>query len=87
MARARHFNRSFGGKSRRLTEWSQLADQSHVAVAAAGATLISSLSFESPATLVRNRGIIDIRMNSYAADGIVNGAFGMGVVTASVPRR
>ena len=51
-------------------------------MAAAGATIISSLSFEDPGTLVRARGSIDFQPLSFGADLEITGAFGMGMVSA-----
>ena len=80
MARGR---RNFGHRSvKRLSQWSQLADQGFVAVASAGSTLVSSTSFEEPGTIVRARGQISIRPASNVADVDIVGAFGIGLVSA-----
>ncbi len=42
---------------------------------------MASLSFEEPLTIVRTRGMLSIELNSYAADLVIAGAFGMGVVS------
>ena len=78
--------RSFGGGrfsrgERRLTQWGGLAAQGFVNVAAAGATLLSSITFEAPGTLVRARGRISLALQAYSADLEVVGAFGMGMVS------
>ena len=67
---------------KRLTQWSGLADQGFIAVASAGATIISSIAFEEPGTIVRSRGTIAMRFAGYTADLTVVGAFGIGVVSA-----
>ncbi len=81
MARRRGFAPRSSGK-RRLTEWSNLADQCSVQVSSGGATLISSLSFEDPGTIVRSRGIISVRPSAYTADVEICGAFGVGLVSS-----
>ena len=50
-------------------------------VAAGGATLLSAITFEAPGTIVRARGIIAIKLQTYAADVEINGAFGVGLVS------
>ena len=77
--------RSFVGRGRahrRLTEWSSLAAQGYVTVAAAGATLISSVSFEDPGTIIRSRGIISVKPTTHNSDQDFHGAFGIGLVSA-----
>ncbi len=80
VARAR---RNFGAGSRhsRLTQWLGPAAQDYVNVASGGATLISSFQFENPATIVRTRGQVSVRLQAYTADLTVAGAFGIGVVS------
>ena len=82
MPHGRRSFRSFGPRSARLTEWGGLADQGFVAVASTGATLVSSVSFEDPGTLIRSRGALSLHPTSFAADGNVVGAFGAGIVSA-----
>ena len=80
MARPRagsHFVRG----QKRLTAWSGLAAQGYVFVADAGATLLSSIDFETSGTIVRARGQISIQPTSFAADENIVGAFGVGVVS------
>ena len=75
--------RSFGHSgSRRLTQWAGPAIQAYVAVASGGATLIAQLAFEEQSTIVRNRGMVSIRPQSYAADIDINGAYGIGIASA-----
>jgi len=66
----------------RLTQWIGPADQGFVSVAAAGATLMTSVVFEEPLTVVRIRGHMTIIPDSTAADVSIVGAFGMGIVSA-----
>ena len=67
---------------RRLTAWSQVANQAYIAVPAVGSTLLASISFETPGTIVRVRGQVSVKLATYAADLDIVGAFGMGVVSA-----
>ncbi len=79
-----HARRSFRGnnsRSARLTEWGGLADQGFVAVASTGATIVSSIAFEDPGTLIRSRGSIGVHPTDFTADGNVVGAFGAGIVS------
>ena len=64
-----------------MTQWVGPPDQGFISVAAGGATLISFLSFEEAATLVRVRGAVAFRYNSYAADASIVGAIGIGIVS------
>jgi len=66
---------------RRQTAWSGLPDQAFIAVAAAGATLLSAITFEAPGTIVRSRGQLSVRPTSTTADGEFVGAFGVGLVS------
>ena len=50
-------------------------------MASGGATLVSSISFEAPGTIVRSRGRISIQPQSYVADLNIVGAFGIGLVS------
>ena len=81
MARAR---RSFAGRDgpKRMTEWSQYSGAGFAAVSAGGATLLSTIAFESPGTLIRTRGLISIKPQSFAADVGIVGAFGIAMVSA-----
>jgi len=76
-----HRGRAARGDKRR-TQWSGLADQAFIAVASAGATLISSISFEAPGTIVRARGRISLFLQVFTGDLSVVGAFGVGLVSA-----
>jgi len=80
MARPRRDFRS--RVSARLTDWIGPADQGFVNIASTGATIISSASFEAPATVVRTRGYVGIRPQSAAADVTMIGAIGVGIVSA-----
>jgi len=55
---------------------------SFTAVAAGGATILTSLSFESPGTLIRTRGMVSVFPQAAGADINVVGAFGIGIVSA-----
>jgi len=81
VARRHNFNRPRQSRGR-LTQWIGPPLQSYVAVSSAGATLVSSATFEEPITQVRTRGIVSIRPASTAADVDITGAFGIGVVSA-----
>ena len=74
--------RSFPRGKQRLTQWIGPPDQNFVSVASGGASLISSVLFEEPVTLMRTRGEMSIELNSYAADLAIAGAIGAGVVSA-----
>ncbi len=80
MARRRSFAAP-RARSSRLTQWIGPADQGYVSVASAGATIISSASFEEPLTIMRSRGNVSIQPGSFAADLNVVGAFGVAIVT------
>ena len=82
MARPRRSFVSRGTRSARLTQWVGPADQAFVAVASAGSTLVASVSFEEPLTVMRTRGSIVITPQSFAADINITGAVGMGIVSA-----
>ncbi len=83
MARA-HIRAPFrgGGKSARLTQWIGPADQPFVAVASGGKTIIESVSFEEPLTIMRTRGMVSIQLQTFAGDLSIVGAFGIGIVSA-----
>ena len=76
-------SKDFRGDSRtaRLTEWSTYGGAS-AGVASGGATLISSISFEDPGTLIRTRGIISVAPQAFGADLLVTGCYGAGIVSA-----
>ncbi len=79
---ARGVQRQFRGRGpRRMTEWSSY-DGASTAVADTGATLLSGLAFESPGTLIRTRGIFSIAPQTFAADLVIVGAYGIGIVSA-----
>ena len=75
-------HRNFGRVSARLTDWVGPAAQGYVTVSAGGATIIASLAFEDPATIIRTRGMVSIIPQSHNADLNIVGAFGIGVVSA-----
>ena len=79
----RHFGaRPRGGsRSARLTEWVAPADQGFINVADGGATLLSSILIEAPVTVMRTRGMMSIKPQSFSADLDIVGAFGIAVVT------
>ena len=79
MPRPRSF-RSSG--PRRLTQWIGPPLQGFVAVAAGGATIVSSVVFEDRTTLVRTRGMVSVKPQAYTADISFVGAYGIGVVSA-----
>ena len=66
---------------KRLVEWAGVADQGYVSVADGGATLISSLTINEVATIVRTRGQVSVRPNVFAADLDIVGAIGVGIVS------
>ncbi len=82
MARQR---RNFGGHggSKRMTSWIGPADQGFIAVAADGASIISSISSGNvdTGTVVRSRGEVGIVPASFAADVEIVGAYGIGIVS------
>ena len=80
MARGRL--RTFNRATKRLTTWGNLADQGFTGVATGGSSLISSTAFEEPGTIIRARGIISIRATAEGASQTINGAFGVGLVSA-----
>ena len=80
MARQRNFHRGFK-QSARLTEWTGPALQSYVNVATTGATIVSSVAFEEPATVIRTRGRVSVAPQTFGADLEITGAIGMGIVT------
>jgi len=96
MARARRTFPSRG--NRRIPTWVGPADQSYVSVGSGLSVLIASFAPEDASivkpTVVRVRGQVSIKLNSYAADLDIAGAFGMCVVSdeafvagaASIPR-
>ena len=79
MARGRSFRPR---QSARLTQWIGPAIQDYNVVAAGGATLVASIPFEGPVTVMRTRGHVSIIPESTAADVHLIGAFGAGIVTA-----
>ncbi len=81
MARNRARNFVPRQKSARLTQWIGPAIQSYVGVAAGGATIIASLAFEAPQTIVRTRGMVSVKPSVFTADAIIRGAFGIGIVS------
>ena len=82
MARGRRFSAGYPSKSqKRKTEWSVYDNSGYVNVASGGATILSGLFFEDPGTLVRTRGMISVKAQSYAADIDIIGAFGLAIVS------
>ncbi len=81
MARPRSAHRTFGRRQARLTDWIGPAIQGSVNVASGGASIISSASFDAPATIVRTRGNVAVIPQSFAADLNVFGAIGVGIVS------
>ena len=79
MARPRTFRT---GAARRLTQWVGPALQEYVGVAASGATLLASISFEEAQTIVRTRGQVSVRPTVTSADLSIVGAVGICVVSA-----
>ncbi len=81
MTRARRFERP-GRSPQRLTQWIGPADQSYLAVASAGETIISSFAAEEALTITRSRGQLSIIPSVFSADVEITGAYGEGVVSA-----
>ncbi len=79
MARGQH--RAFGRQSARLTQWVGPADQEFITVATTGKTIISSIPFTEPLTVIRTRGAVVVRPNT-DTDNTFVGAIGMGIVSA-----
>ncbi len=86
-----------GGPKRQVT-WIGPADQGVVAVASGASAILAffapgDVSMVKP-TIVRTRGILDVQLQTYAADLTIGGAFGLCVVSdeavvagaASIPR-
>ncbi len=67
--------------SARLTEWFGPAVQGYVNVASGGATLVSSVSFDEPTTIMRTRGQVSIQPQAVSANLDIVGAIGMALVT------
>ena len=66
---------------KRMTQWVGPADQNYVNVTSGGATLVSSVLFGEPGTVIRVRGQISIKPTTYAVDLTIVGAWGMGIVS------
>ena len=82
MARShRSFPRGSCGTAR-LNQWVGPPDQGFVTVSSGGATLVSSLSPGEATTLVRTRGMVAVIPTTFASDQNINGAFGIGVISA-----
>ena len=71
------------GRTRSVKTWIGTADQGEIAVASTAKVLLSSFSFTLglAGTVLRSRGIISVFPQSGAADLVIDGAFGMGVVS------
>ena len=76
--------RHFRGRSSpgRLTQWVGPADQAFLAIASTATSILSSILFEEPVTVVRTRGWIGIQPGAFTADVNIVGAVGVGIVTA-----
>lgn len=76
--------RTFRGRSGsgRSVQWVGPADQGFVAVPAGGVTLLGSITFDEPVTVVRVRGAVSVAPSDPSASAIIRGAIGIGVVTA-----
>ncbi len=79
--RTRGFSRG-PSSHRRLNEWVAPPLQEYIAVASAGATIISQMNIEEATTIVRTRGMVSIKPQAFSADLSTVGAFGVGVVSA-----
>ncbi len=85
MALRRSSHRAVVRAPKRKVTWVGPADQSYVSVASGGSTLLQSFDpaaggpFPKP-TIVRVRGEVSMRLDSYAVDIAVVGAFGCCVV-------
>ena len=84
MARRRSFSTNVGKVKRQVT-WVGPADQTFVAVATGGATIVatfdpSALGMLKP-TVVRTRGDVSIIPNSVGADLNIVGAYGLAIVS------
>ena len=98
MARPRGRILTRGGRKNRQTTWVAPADQNTVSVASGASVIIGSFAPDDAGmlhpTIVRVRGEVSIRPNSFGADVAISGAFGMAIVsddafaagTASIPR-
>jgi len=70
------------GRTKRLTDWVGVTPVGYVSVADAGATLLASIPFDEPATVIRTRGQVSITPLAFSVDIEIIGAFGMGVVSS-----
>ncbi len=97
MARSRFGHRAVGGP-KRAVQWVGPADQNVISVASGASAIVASFdpggnSMIRP-TIVRTRGMVSIRPQSFAGDLSIGGAFGVAIVsdeafaagTASIPR-
>ena len=82
MTRARRIIRAPVGGHRRLNEWVGPPEQGFVQVASTLTAIVSSLAVEEAITLVRNRGMVSVHPDAFAADVNIVGAFGVGIVSA-----
>jgi len=73
--------RVFPRGKQRLTSWFGPADQGFITVASGAKVLVANLPFEESLTLVRTRGVVAIKVQSYTADVSPVGAIGMGIVS------
>jgi len=80
VARARP-HRSFGARSKRLTQWVGPAGQGFVAVAAGGATLINNVPFTEASTIIRIRGMMSVQPQAFSASLDIVGAYGEAIVS------
>ena len=64
-----------------MIQWVGPAVQGYLTVATGGATIISSIAIEEPNTIVRTRGLIQVRSDQTAANEDYSGVVGRCVVT------
>jgi len=78
VARGRTFH---ARRTRPKRQWIGTADQGSAAVASGAKAIIQSLDVAGPVTILRNRGILNIAAQAGSADLIIDGAYGIGVVS------
>ncbi len=98
MPRQSRFRHTGVVSRKRQTTWVGPADQNIIAVASGASVIIASFdpaaSFMLAPTIVRSRGVVSIRPQSFAGDLSIGGALGICIVsdeaftagTASIPR-
>ncbi len=88
MPRTTRVRQQFGGGRKRQTEWSICSVPTGYSTIAANSKVIlvlfpaSFLDIDSPATIVRSRGVLSVAAVDAAADNEEIGAFGCGFVNA-----